>query len=344
MSLPPRQIDRQDVQCIELSNVRGDSLSVLTLGATIKEWNINTRRHGTINTVLGYPHEQSYLEDTAYHGAIVGRYCNRIANSRFFIGDREYPLVSNTPPHHLHGGLNGFNNRLWQVEEQSEQSVVLSLHSPNGDQGYPGNLDVRLRYTLDDESALDIEWQAQSDRNTVVCLTNHAYFNLAGSGDIREHHLRIAGSHYTPTGEDMIPTGEIRAVAGSVLDLQKFTLIDQLLNSDDPEIVQCRGLDHNWVIDHPVNMALCAELLCPQTQLLLQVHSTLPGLQCYTGNHLSANGFHDSHEGICLETQHYPNSPNELTFPSPLLRAGEMVCHHTRYLISEVQAEQLIAN
>ncbi|MEH6581345.1 MAG: aldose epimerase family protein [Halioglobus sp.] len=341
MLLPRPPVDLQDVQVIDLSNARGDSLRLLTLGATIKEWNINTRGHGLINTVLGYPHEQSYLMDTAYHGAIAGRYCNRIANSRFTLGTEQYQLLSNEGPHHLHGGPQGFYNRLWHIEERDRQSLTLSLHSADGDQGYPGNLDVRLRYTLNDDGALDIEWQAQSDRDTVVSLTNHAYFNLAGCGDIRDQYLRIAASHYTPVTKDLIPTGEIRPVAGTVLDLRNFTLLDQLLNSDDSEITAHGGLDHNWAID---SGGVCAELLCPRTQLLLQASSTLPGLQCYTGNNLLAHGTHGCHEGVCLETQHYPNSPNEPGFPSPLLRAGETQRHHTRYHISEVNAEETLAN
>ena len=344
MSLPLHSIDSQDIQTIELSNARGDSLCVLNLGAIIKEWNINTAEHGMINTVLGYLHEQSYLKDTAYHGAMIGRYCNRIANCCFSIGTQKHQLVSNAAPHHLHGGPQGFASRIWNIEECDKQSVTLSLHSADGDQGYPGNLDVWLRYTLDDDGALDIEWQAQTDCDTVVSLTNHAYFNLSGSGDTRDHYLRIAASHYTPAAADMIPTGEIRSLEGSVLDLRKYTLLDQLLDSDDPEIVQCGGLDHNWVTDSGDEMKLCAELLCPNTQLLLQTSSILPGLQCYTGNHLSGNGIHGCHEGVCLETQHYPNSPNEPRFPSPLLRAGETVRHRTRHLINQVNAEEILAN
>ena len=344
MVRPMRPVNPQDVQLIELSNARGDSLQVLTLGAIIKQWNVNTREHGIVNTVLGYPHKQSYLKDPAYHGAITGRYCNRIANSHFSIGEQHYQLQSNEGPHHLHGGPQGFNGRIWHIESSDKQNLTLSLHSADGDQGYPGNLDVLLCYTLNDNGALDIEWNAHTDRDTVVSLTSHAYFNLAGCGDIRDHYLRIAGSHYTPTTADMIPTGEIRPVTDSVLDLRNFTPLDQLLDSNDPEIADLGGLDHNWLTRLSSELRLCAELLCPRTQLLLQISSTLPGLQCYTGNHLSANGIHGCHEGLCLETQHCPNSPNEPGFPSPLLRAGETQRHHTRYLIKEVNAGEILAN
>ena len=339
-----RPFDPKDVQLVELSNARGDSLQVLTLGAAIKEWNINSQTHGMVNTVLGYPHQQSYLKDTAYHGAIVGRYCNRIANSSFSIGTQQYQLLSNEGVNHIHGGPQGFNSRIWNIEESDRQSLTLSLHSPDGDQGYPGNLDVLLRYTLSDDGALDLEWQAHTDLDTMVSLSNHAYFNLAGCGDIRDHSLRIAASHYTPITADMLPTGEIRPVAGSALDLRNFTGLAQLLDSDEPEITDHGGLDHNWIPDPGGELRLCAELLSPRTQLLLQICSTLPGLQCYTGNYLPANSIHSCHEGVCLEPQHYPNSPNEPSFPSPLLRAGETQRHHTRYHIKEVDAGKILAN
>lgn len=344
MSLSRRQPDPQEIEIIELTNVRGDSLQVLTLGAIIKEWNINTKKHGLINIVLGYLHEQSYLKDIAYHGAIIGRYCNIIANSRFSIGSQEFQLASNKHAHHRHGGPQGFNSRIWQIKECDKRSVTLYLQSLDGDQGYPGNLDVWLQYTLDDEGALNIEWKAQTDHDTIVSLTNHSYFNLSGCGDIRDHYLRIAASHYTPTTSDLIPTGEIRAVKGSALDLRTFTNIDQLINSGDPEIVRDGGVDHNWVSDSNDEMTLCAELFCPGTQLLLQTSSTLPGIQCYTGNGLSADGIHGCHEGVCLETQHYPNSPNEPRFPSPLLRTGETIRHSTRYRIKHVYGKKILDN
>lgn len=309
-------------------------MRVLSLGAIIKEWYVNTDSHGIINTVLGYPREESYLDDTAYLGAIAGRYCNRIANSRFKIGSVQYELLSNSGSHHLHGGPQGFYSKNWRIVTHSRRSVTLALRSEDGDQGYPGNLEVQLRYTLDDDGGLSIEWEAQSDRDTVVSLTNHAYFNLSGSGDIRGHYLRIAASHYTPTNADMVPTGEIQHVAGSILDLRRFTLLDSLLNSNELEITSRGGLDHNWVVDEG---DLCAELYCPQTQMLLQTSSSLPGLQCYTGNHLQNTGMHGRHEGACLETQHFPNSPNEPDFPSPVLRAGETLKHETRHLIREVE-------
>ncbi|MFT4519227.1 MAG: aldose 1-epimerase [Halioglobus sp.] len=325
------------IQRITLTNANGDSAVILSLGAILAELNINTRKHGLINTVLGYQHPSSYLKDTAFHGVIAGRYCNRIANSRFAINSDEYELNRNEDPHHLHGGSQGFGRRYWSILEQSQSSVILSLHSPDGDQGYPGNLDVSLRYELKEQGCLDISWRATSDKDTVVSLTCHAYFNLAGHSDIGSHFLRICADHYTPAAADMIPTGEIQSVDGTALDLRKLTSLQGVLDSEDPEITQQGGLDHNWARGAVGEMLLTAELFCPSSGLLLQTSSTLPGLQCYTGNHLMANGIHGCHEGVCLEPQYYPNSPNEPAFPSPILQPGETMSHRMRYQITEAR-------
>jgi aldose 1-epimerase len=331
-----------ETQPIELRNIRGDRVSIMPLGGILREWEIAVGSGEPVNIILGYLHARSYLKDTAFHGAIAGRYCNRIAQSQFSIGDNSYTLAANEGQHHLHGGPEGFNRRTWTVEEQGGNHLVLSLLSPHGDQGYPGNLKVTVRYTLDDEGALNIDWHAISDTDTVVSLTSHGYFNLAGSGDILDHHLRIPAAHYTPVDSELIPTGEIRSVEGTVLDLRQFTRLGDVLTSEDSEIQTCDGLDHNWAGGVPGEMQLRAELVSTRTKLLLAVSSTLPGLQCYTGNHLQGNGIHGCHEGVCLEPQHYPDSPNQPNFPSPLLRAGDAMRHRIRYQISKVDTDRLL--
>jgi len=331
-----------DIESIELRNEGGDSAVILTYGAIVAEFNINTAHEDSINVVLGYPHPQTYRKDAAYHGAIAGRYCNRIANSCFSLGKEHYSVTANEGAHHLHGGPDGFNRRLWRVEQRTISSVTLSLFSEDGDQGYPGNLTVQLRYELKDAGCLDITWEARCDQNTVVSLTSHCYFNLAGLGDIRNHFLRIPIDQFTPMTPDMIPTGEIQKVDGSSLDLRKLTKLEKILTSTDKDITRLGGLDHNWARESAGTMALSAELLCPDSGLLMQVSSTLPGLQCYTGNGLAANGIHGCHEGVCLEPQYYPNSPNEASFPSPLLRAGEVMRHALRYQVTAVEAETVL--
>jgi aldose 1-epimerase len=331
-----------EAQSIDLRNTRGDRVSIMPLGGILREWEVAVGPGEPINIILGYLHSSSYLKDTAFHGAIAGRYCNRIANSQFSIGGKRFTLAANEGAHHLHGGPDGFNRRIWSVEEQGENYLELGLLSPHQDQGYPGNLKVTLRYTLDDEGALNIDWQAVSDADTVVSITSHGYFNLAGCGDILEHYLRIPATEYTPVNEDLIPTGEIRSVEGRALDLRQFTRLGDVLDSDDPEIQLADGLDHNWAAGAPGEMQLRAELVSKRTGLLLAVSSTLPGLQCYTGNHLQSNGIHGCHEGVCLEPQYYPDSPNHPNFPSAQLRAGDVMRHRISYRVSEVDAELLL--
>lgn len=279
---------------IELRNIRGDRVNVMTLGGRICDWVIGAGLGEPFNIVLGYPDERDYLDDPSYLGAIAGRYCNRIANSRFVIDDANIALCANDGLHHLHGGPEGFSRRVWTIKDRSEQHVQLGLLSAHGDQGYPGNLDVSVNYTLDNEGDLHIAWQAHADADTVVSLTSHAYFNLGGD-DILDHHLQIAAPHYTPVDADLIPTGEIRDVSGTVLDLREFARLGDIVSSEAPEVRTTQGLDHNWAGGAPGEMKLRARLFCPATQLLLSVSSTLPGLQCYTGNHLQATGIHRRH-------------------------------------------------
>lgn len=332
-------LSQPKLTALTLRNARGDSIRVLTSGATLTEFNFATDDHGDINLILGYPHESSYLSDTAYHGAIAGRYCNRIANSAFTLDGQVFNLDGNENQHHLHGGSLGFNRRIWEVEQQQENAVSLRLHSADGDQGYPGNLDVLLHYRLSDTGALDIKWQATTDQDTIVGLTSHAYFNLAGHGDILDHYLRIPASHFTPIDKELIPTGEVRSVENTALDLRQFAHLRERIASDDPLIATLDGFDHNWAFESSGDFALRAQLLCPESKLLLSVSSSLPGLQCYSGNLLAANGVHGCHEGLCLEPQYYPDSPNQPHFPSPLLRAGETVTHQLRYEIAEVDTD-----
>ena len=343
MSAPATEAESSKIQAIDLTNPRGDRVSIMSLGGILQSWEVATGSDGPINIVLGYHHPHSYLKDTAYHGAIAGRYCNRIARSRFSIGETSYTLVANEGTHHLHGGPNGFNQRIWNIEEQGRQQLKLSLCSEDGYQGYPGNLQVSVSYKLEDDGALAVDWEATTDADTVVSLTSHSYFNLAGCGDILEHYLRIPAGEYTPVDGDLIPTGEICSVAGSALDLRKFSRLEDVLASANPEIQACGGLDHNWAGGSAGEMLLRAELFSPHTGLLLSVNSTLPGLQCYTGNHLQGNSIHDCHEGVCLEPQYYPDSPNHPNFPSPLLRAGETMRHQISYTVRKVHADLFLS-
>ena len=328
------------IETIVLGNSRGDTVHIMTLGGIIREWNVATGEDEPINIILGYPYTESYLSDTAFHGALAGRYCNRIANSRFSLNGKVYQLTPNEGPHQLHGGPLGFNRRHWTVVEQTDNSLTLELYSANGDQGYPGNLTVQVCYLLNDDGALHIDWRAQSDADTYVSITSHGYFNLAGQGDIYEHFLRIPAESYTAMDSDSIPVGKLCKVEDSVLDLRTFTRLGDALLGEAETIQDYGGLDHNYAFGD-TDLKLRAELVSPTSQLKLSVRSTLPGLQCYTGNHLQANGIHGCHEGICLEPQYYPDSPNQPEFPSPLLRANETMRHSIRYEVSRVDSTSL---
>jgi len=282
MSTSTAKAQHPETQPIELRNTRGDRVSIMPFGGILSEWEVAVSSGEPVNIILGYLHSHSYLKDSAHHGAIAGRYSNRIAHSQFSIGDINYTLAANEGQHHLHGGPEGFSRRIWAVEEQEKDCLALSLFSPHGDQGYPGNLQVSVRYTLENDGALCLDWQAESDADTIVSLTSHGYFNLAGCGDILEHYLRIPASEYTPVDNELIPTGEICSVDGSILDLRKFTRLGDVLSSDAAEIQDGDGLDHNWAGGAPGDMQLRAELFSPNTNLLLSLNSTLPGLQLST--------------------------------------------------------------
>ncbi|NND67134.1 MAG: galactose mutarotase [Halioglobus sp.] len=329
---------------VKIRNAYGDCVSILPYGATLQSWELGTAMGPDINILLGHPEPASYALDRAYLGALVGRYSNRIANGRFSLGGREITLNRNEGMHHLHGGEEGFHRRHWNIAGTTDSSVDLRLVSPAADQGYPGELVIDAHYELDESRTLTIRWQATTDADTVVGLTSHGYFNLAGQGDILDHHLQVTAAHYTPVNSDMIPTGEIRTVAGTPLDLSRFTRLGDLVASQAPELRQCSGLDHNFAHGGPGRFKEQARLLCPATDLLLTASSTLPGLQCYTGNHLQGLGTHGSYEGVCLEPQYYPDSPNQPRFPSPLLRAGETMQHTISYRIEQVDSVQLLCS
>ena len=335
---------KQKIERVTLYNEPGDSAVILTLGGILCELNIMTTDRKPINIVLGFSQLARYRDDSEYHGAIVGRYANRIAHSRFSIDNTVYTLEPNEGNHLLHGGSEGFHRRIWTIKEQTHNSCTLQLRSADRDQGFPGNLQVLLRYTLNNNRALDINWQATTDKDTPVGLSSHGYFNLAGQGDIYDHFLRIPIAHYTPVNDECIPTGEISKVQDTCMDLRNFSSLRAVLSCNDRMLAPFDGLDHNWARGSSGEMLLSAELLCPATNLLLQVRSTLPGIQCYTGNYLETPSGHGRHSGVCLEPQYYPNSPNEPGFPSPLLKAGETVRHWIQYRVAEVDAAAYLAD
>ena len=329
-----------DGAAVELHTLRAGALScnVLTYGGTLQSLRVPDRDGKPVDVLLGFDSLEPYLTHDKFLGALVGRYANRIGAARFTLNGKAYPLAANdNGVNHLHGGLDGFNRRVWTVESASENRLLLSLFSPDGDQGYPGNLTVQVTYTLTAEG-LTIDYRAESGRDTVCNLTNHAYFNLSGhdSGPVLDQTIQIPADRYTPTDPLSIPTGEIAPVEGTPMDLRTPAPIGARIGEDFPQLLQAGGYDHNW-IPHgdPGTLRPIARAASAATGLSMEVLSTLPGVQFYTGNYLDGcpagkgGAPYARRWGFCLETQFYPDSPNQPGFPSCVLRPGETYAHTT---------------
>ncbi len=309
--------DGRAVDVIPLRNAAGLEMRVITYGCIIVSLTTPDRDSHPANIVLGFDRLARYVADSPYYGAVVGRYANRIANARFSLDGRLYELGANDPPHHLHGGFGGFDKRLWDAEAAGNGSrVVFRRRSPAGEEGYPGNLDAQVTYTLTDRHALHVEYEAETDASTHVNLTQHAYFNLrgAGAGDVLDHALAIEANTYLPTTGGGIPTGEIAPVAGTPFDFRV------------PMAIGARNgghYDHNFILNRTgPGLTLAARVLEPTTGRTMDVRTMEPGLQFYSGN---------DHQGFCLETEHYPDSPNKPGFPSTVLRPGTRYYSRTEF-------------
>jgi len=328
--------DGRRVDAFTLANPSGLRITCINYGGIITEIHAPDRNGRTADVVLGFDNLKAYEGPHPHFGAIAGRVANRIAHGRFVLDGVEYRLARNNGPHHLHGGEKGFDRALWdaQAEMTAEgPSVALSRLSPDGEEGYPGNLQVRVTYTLQQGDALRIDYEAVTDKPTPVNLTNHSYFNLAGKGLILDHILWLNASRYTPADETLIPTGEIAPTAGAPLDFTKPTPIGariKQLHNNPP------GYDHNFVIDRErEELVKAARLEEPESGRVLEVWTTQPGLQLYTGNFLDGTlegkyGVrYARHSGVCLETQHFPDAVNRPEFPSVILRPGDAYRHAT---------------
>jgi aldose 1-epimerase len=313
-------------------------MRVLSYGGIIQSLVTPDRDGGLASIVLGFDTLDAYLADTRYIGAVIGRYANRIAGARFTLDGRVHRLPANDGTSHLHGGPRGFHTVPWRAEPfraADGVGVRLSHASPAGDAGYPGTLDVTVVYTLTESGALVIDYDATTDAPTPVNLTQHSYINLAGDGrSILDHELTLAASRYTPVDAALIPTGELAPVHGTPFDFTRPRAIGARIDAGDPQLVLGRGYDHNLVLDRPANgdLAFAARLHEPTTGRTLEIHTTEPGLQLYSGNALG--GAHPARTGVALETQHFPDSPNQPAFPSTILRPGERYRSRTEYRFS----------
>lgn len=313
------------VDVITLGVPGGVEAQVLTYGCIIASLKVPDAQGVTANVVLGFDRLEAYVDSSPYFGAVIGRYANRIAHARFAIDGREHRVSANEPPHHLHGGFRGFDKRVWEAELSGNgQSVVFRRASADGEEGYPGAVDVQVSYTVVDLD-LQIEYQAVADAPTHVNLTQHSYFNLRGTGDVLAHCLAINASTYLPVDESLIPTGELAPVASSPFDFQESTAIGLRLHAEHEQLKRAGGYDHNFNINRVDSaLGLAARALDPSSGRTLEVRSTEPGLQFYSGQVVGYRGF-------CLEPQHYPDSPNRARFPSTLLRPGERYQSTTVY-------------
>jgi aldose 1-epimerase len=322
------------VEIFTLTNAHGLVVRATNYGAIIVSLAVPDRDGRLADVVLGYDGLDGYLRDTAHFGGIVGRYANRIARARFTLDGATYRLAANDGPHHLHGGRRGFDRVVWHATPVAAGAAVglrLRHTSPDGDEGYPGTLEARVTYTLTDRNELIVDYEATTDRATPVNLTQHSYFNLAGSGagDVLDHRLRIDADAMTPVDDAQIPTGAIVPVTGGPFDFRTLTAIGARIAADDEQLHRGRGYDHNFVLNRrgrdPAPAARLEELRSGRT---LDVATTEPGLQFYCGNFLDGRVYGKSglpygpRAGLCLETQHFPDSPNQAAFPSTILRPG----------------------
>lgn len=328
------------IKAFELRNNNGAKASVINYGARLTALIIPTQKYGNINTILAYEHNEQYKLDPMFHGAIAGPVCNRIADGKYHVGQQLFQTEKNEGNNTLHSGSQGLHQKYWRLVEHDNNSITLEVTLFCSESGFPGNISISLTYTLLDSNSLQIKWSAISDKITPLSLTNHSYFNLAGFGDIKSHLLHIPAKLYTPINEEQIPTGEIAKVENSIFDLRKFTTVSSILDSNEPEIIRWGGLDHNWLYEYSQKPTLQAQLYSPDSHLLLQIESTLPGLQCYTGNQLAVFGIHGTHEGICLEPQFPPNAVNQHNFPSCLLPKNKRVMQQINFNFSEISTEQ----
>ncbi len=326
-----------------LTNANGLETQISNYGGIIVSLMAPDRNGKLEDVVLGFDSLNKYIEHSPYFGCLVGRYANRIANGKFTLNGLDYTFVQNDGQNHLHGGIKGFDKAVWQAEELKngdEVGLQLSYLSQDAEEGYPGNLSVKVIYTLTNNNELKMEYFATTDQDTVVNLTNHSYFNLAGdkSGDILGHELMIAAARFTPIDETLIPTGELRAVTTTPLDFRQTTAIGARIEQDDEQLLFGGGYDHNWVLNNSDGtLALAAKVYEPTSGRTMEVYTTEPGIQFYSGNFLdgSLTGKNDQiykkRYGFCLETQHFPDSPNKPNFPSTVLKPGERYTQTTIY-------------
>lgn len=326
-----------------LTNKNGLRADITNYGGIVIGLYVPDKAGQLADVVLGFEKVDDYRQAHPYFGALIGRYGNRIANGKFTLNGVEYTLAQNNGPNSLHGGLNGFDKVLWQAaltDTPAGPALELTYLSRDGEEGYPGNLSVKVVYTLTHQNELQLDYWASTDQDTVINLTHHSYFNLAGAGqgDILKHELTLQADKFTPVDENQIPTGELRAVTGTPFDFTRPTPIGQRITQADEQLKFGLGYDHNWALNNADgSLALAARVSEPGSGRVMEVWTTEPGIQFYSGNFLDGSIIgkggqaYQQRAGFCLETQHFPDSPNQPNFPSTVLKAGQTYTSTTVY-------------
>jgi len=326
--------DGTPVELYTLRNSHGMEAKIMTYGGIVTSLKVPDKHGKFDDVVLGYDNLDGYLKSSPYFGALIGRYGNRIAKGKFSLDGVEYTLATNNIPNSLHGGLKGFDKVVWTARPMptaNGPSLILTYVSRNGEEGYPGNLFVTAVYSVTENNALKVEFSATADQNTVVNLTHHSYFNLRGNGDVLGHVVYINADRFTPVDSTLIPTGELRPVAGTPFDFRTPTAIGARINSTNNEqIAFGGGYDHNWVLNKKADeISLAASVYEPTTGRTMEVWSTSPGVQFYSGNFLDGTitgkdgKVYQFRDGFCFEPQHFPDSPNHPAFPTTELKPGQ---------------------
>jgi aldose 1-epimerase len=341
--------DGQAADLYTLTNKHGMEVGITNFGATVVSISVPDKTGKSADVTLGYANVGGYQSGKGYLGATVGRYGNRIAKGKFSLDGKDYPLPKNDGPNSLHGGTVGFNGHMWSARDVSTaagQAVLMTYMSKDGEEGYPGNLTITVLFTLPAaENALKIEYSATSDKDTVLNPTNHSYFNLAGqgNGDILKDEIAIHASRFTPVDSTLIPTGELKKVAGTPFDFTKATAVGARIEQNDEQLKFGKGYDHNWVLDKKAGStapSLAVEVYEPTSGRVMSVYTTEPGVQFYTGNFLDGSitgkdgKVYGHRSALCLETQHFPDSPNHPDFPTTELKPGQKFHSTTIYRFS----------
>lgn len=331
-----------EVYLFKLTNSKGTSVEIINFGGIVRSLKVPDKKGSFDDIVLGYDKLEDYMKEGPYFGAIIGRYANRIANGTFNLNGTEYKLAINNGPNHLHGGLKGFDKAIWEPKILEDESLELSYLSRDMEEGYPGNLRIKVNYSLTEGNSLKIDYFAVTDKDTIINLTNHSYFNLSGhgSGNILNHKVLINADKFTAADKNSIPTGELRAVHGTPMDFTKLKKVGDEINSSYEQIAFANGYDHNWVINRVDNsLVKTSEVVDENSGRTMEVYTTMAGVQFYTGNFLEGSvdspgkdgAKYLNYCGLALETQYFPNSINIKHFPSPILKAGEEYKHTTIY-------------